>query len=80
MAVLASMVWFEYLVLLCPNTKKDSRSSCYCLFLVYFYLYFYICIFFGGGGGGAAFENILKRFHFWSLVVYCTHWMDHGLC
>ena len=60
-AVLASMVWFEYLVLLFPNTKKDSQSSCCCLFLAYFYLYLYILYFFFFLGGGAAFENILKR-------------------
>ena len=77
-AVLASMVWFEYLVLLFPNTKKDSQSSCCCLFLAYFYLYLYILYFFLGGGG----VLLLKHFEkdFWSLVVYCTHWMDHGLC
>ena len=76
-AVLASMVWFEYLVLLFPNTKKDSQSSCCCLFLAYFYLYLYILFFFFGGGGGWFCKNFEKGF--WSLVVYCTHWVDHGL-
>ena len=77
-AVLASMVWFEYLVLLFPNTKKDSQSSCCCLFLSYFYLYLYILYFLGGGGGGgAAFENILKRiFGLWYCIVLIRWIMD----
>lgn len=75
-AVLASMVWFEYLVLLFPNTKKDSQSSCCCLFLSYFYLYLYI-LYFWGVGGGAAFENILKRiFGLWYCIVLIGWIMD----
>lgn len=79
-AVLASMVWFEYLVLLFPNTKKDSQSSCCCLFLAYFYLYLYI-LYFLGGGGGAAFENILKRiFGLWYCIVLIVLNDRHVVC
>ena len=70
-AVLASMVWFEYLVLLFPNTKKDSQSSCCCLFLSYFYLYLYILYFWGGGGGGVLlFKTFLKGFLVSGTVLY----------
>lgn len=80
-AVLASMVWFEYLVLLFPNTKKDSQSSCCCLFLSYFYLHLYILYFWGGGGGGAAFENILKRiFGLWYCIVLIVLNDRHVVC
>lgn len=76
-AVLASMVWFEYLVLLFPNTKKDSQSSCCCLFLSYFYLYLYILYFWGG----AAFENILKRiFGLWYCIVLIVLNDSHVVC
>lgn len=75
-AVLASMVWFEYIVLLFPNTKKDSQSSCCCLFLSYFYLYLYK-LYYIFGGAGAAFENILKRiFGLWYCIVLIGWIMD----
>ena len=58
------------------KTAKVAVVVCFWFIFIFIFIYVYSL----GGGGGAAFENILKRFHFWSLVVYCTHWMDHGLC